>query len=251
MTILRRALDHAPEARRVAILPTASSDPLWASELHVAAFRRLGATLVDVVNVRTPQHAAHEAHVERIRRADLVYMTGGDQARLSAVLADTPLLAALREKLEGGGVVAGTSAGAAAMSHVMVSHGDATLRKGGVKLAQGLGLLRGAILDTHFAERGRLGRLLEAVAMHPRLVGIGLGEDTAIVVRGGDVEVVGSGSAVVVQGHEMAYTNLAEVGHDQPMDLERMIVHALTHGRSWRLPSTEPAADVGGVEAPA
>ncbi|HUR68177.1 MAG TPA: cyanophycinase [Candidatus Thermoplasmatota archaeon] len=235
MRILRRALEHAPVARRIVILPSASVDPLWAAELHVDAFRRLGATTVDILDVRAREHAAHPAVVESVRQADLVYMTGGDQARLAALLAGTPVLAALHENMDHGGVVAGTSAGAAAMSATMIAEGAATMRKGSVRLTPGLGLLPHVVLDTHFTERGRFARIFEAVATHPGLLGMGLAEDTAIVVRGGEVEVVGAGSVVVVDGREMHSSNAKDAEHDAPLDAERLIVSTYSHGRTFPL----------------
>lgn len=249
MHVLRRALDHAPPAPRVAILPCASADPAWAAQLHVEAFRALGASAVDVLDVRTPAEAALAANVARVRDADIVYMTGGDQARLCAILARTPLHAMLRKRLRAGGVVAGTSAGAAAMSATMIAEGDTTLRKGGVRLAPGLSLLPHAILDTHFTERGRFARLVEAVSTHPSLLGIGLGEDTAILVRGHDVEVVGSGTVMIVDGREIQRSNVAHAPERQPVDVERIIVHCLSAGRAFALPEDAPVAHLARTKA--
>lgn len=249
MVVLRRALEHAPAARRVVIVPTASASPLWTAAPHVEAFRGIGASDVQVLDIRSRDQAALEEHVDQVRRADLVFMTGGDQARLSAALLGTPVLSAMRETLADGGVIAGTSAGAAAMSAVMIAEGEASLRKGSVRFTPGLGLLDGAILDTHFMERGRFARLVDAVATHPRHFGIGLGEDTAILVRGRDVEVVGGGSVVVLDGGEMRSTNVEEADHGEPLQVERMIVHTHSDGGTFRL-RPDPAAGLSkGVRA--
>lgn len=235
MVILRRALDDARRAPRVALLPTASADPLWSCQLHLQAFRRLGAEHVDVVDVRDREQAALEENVERILAADVVYMTGGDQSRLAWALEGTPLHEALGQLLDEGGLVAGTSAGAAAMSRVMISEGDTRLRKGDVRLTPGLSLLPGAIVDTHFSERGRFSRLLEAVAGNPTLMGIGLGEDTAIHVRGDEVEVVGSGSVVLMDGAEIRHSNIEHAEPGEPVDVHRVILHSLSGGACFRL----------------
>ena len=236
MVILRRALAQVPgTARRVEIIPTASGEPREAARAYVAAFGELGATQIGVLDVRTRAEAADAALVERVRQADLVYMTGGDQARLSTILGGTPLHAAMREKLAAGGVIAGTSAGAAAMSATMIAQGIATLRKGNVELTQGLGLLPGAIVDSHFTERGRFGRLLEAIATHPRLLGIGIGENTAIVVRGSTIEVVGVGNVVLFDGHELRASNAATAEHDEPLSVDRLILHTLPAGHRFDL----------------
>lgn len=242
MAILRRALEHAPPAARVALLPTASREPLWASELHAEAFRALGAGTVDVVDVRTRDDAQQDALVERLRLADLIYMTGGDQARLAHTLQGTAAMAAMREKLAAGGAVGGTSAGAAALCGVMIAEGESGLRKGHVRLAEGLDLLPHAIVDTHFVERGRFARLIEAVATHPRLLGIGLAEDTAIVVRGQDVEVVGNGSVVVLDAREMRESNVGDAGAEEPVNVERVILHTYSGGHVFSLdPPAAPA----------
>ena len=231
MVILRRALDEAAGGvRRVEVLPTASREPLLAAQPHADAFRALGVPDVGVLDVRLREEAEHDAFAERVRAADLLYMTGGDQARLSDVLRGTPLLSAIHEKLAAGGVVAGTSAGAAAMSGTMIAQGDSTLRKGGVQLMPGLGLLDGLVIDTHFTERGRFARLIEAVATHPRLVGVGIGENTAVVLRDGELRVVGAGSVVVLDAGEMRGSNVADVAHDRPVSVERMILHTLSDG---------------------
>lgn len=241
MVVLRRALGHVPgPARRVEIIPTASAEPREIVRPYLAAFRDIGATEVGVLDIRTQADASDPAAVARIQAADLVYMTGGAQARLAAAIAGTPVHAAMREKLAAGGVIAGTSAGAAAMSATMIAQGIATLRKGNVEISEGLALLPHVIIDTHFTERGRFGRLLEAVATSPSLLGIGIGENTAIVVRGPMMEVVGAGSVVLVDGREMRYSNVAEIGHDEPLAMDRLVLHTLAEGHHYDLARRRP-----------
>jgi len=252
MLILRRALDEVPGGvRRVEVLPTASREPLLAAQPHADAFRALGVPEVGVLDVRIREQAEDDAFAARVRGADLLYMTGGDQARLGDVLRGTPLLAALQDKLANGGVVAGTSAGAAAMTGTMIAQGEPTLRKGSVRLAPGLGLLDGLVIDTHFTERGRFARLIEAVATHPRLLGVGIGEDTAIVVRGGEMRVVGAGSVVVMDAGEMRASNVQDAAHDQPVSVARVILHTLADGDVLPLATRmgEAAVQPDGVEA--
>ncbi|HET6403296.1 MAG TPA: cyanophycinase [Candidatus Thermoplasmatota archaeon] len=250
MTVLRRALELVPgTARRVEIIPTASGDPREAARPYFSAFRDLGAEEVGVLDIRTREEAADAAYVERIRSADLVYMTGGDQARLSEILVSTPVHAAMREKLAAGGVVAGTSAGAAAMSSTMIAQGIATLRKGNVDLSHGLGLMPGAIIDTHFTERGRFGRLLEAIATHPELLGIGIGENTAVVMRGSSLEVVGAGSVVIFDGQEIRYSNAPAAAHDEPLAVDRLILHTLPSGHHYDLARHRAYAPVAPTRA--
>ena len=238
MRILRRALAHVPgQARRIEVIPTASREPELAAAPYLPAFRALGASHVHVLDIRARDQAAWPAAVERIRDADLVYMTGGDQALLAATLAGTPVVAAMHEKLREGGVIAGTSAGAAALSATMIAQGSATLRKGSTLLAEGLGLLPDVILDTHFTERGRFGRLIEAVATHPGLLGVGIGENTAIVVRDGEAEVIGAGNVVVMDAREMRGSNVHQADHDKPIHAERLILHTYAEGGKFRLDS--------------
>ena len=239
MKVLRHVLDLTrAKAERVAILPTASRIPREAAEPYLDAFDALGVE-TSVIDVRDRAEADDPDHLRAVRDADVVYFTGGDQLRLTSVLGGSPLLEAIRDKYLEGCVVAGTSAGAAAMSATMIFQGAATdggMRKGNVQMTPGLGFLPHAVVDTHFVNRGRFSRLLEVITSTPRLLGIGIGEDTAIVVRHGtELEVVGRGLVVIVDGQEIHHTNIADIATGDPISAERLVVHTLGDGYGFDL----------------
>jgi cyanophycinase len=236
--VLRRLVElPRGGARHVEILPTASTVARSLSDEYIDVFRDLKVETVGVMDVRERREADREEFVERVLAADVVYMTGGDQLRLTSVLGGSKVAQAMHERYEGGGIVAGTSAGAAAMSSTMIAGGDeGSMRKGSVRMAPGLDFIKSCIVDTHFLDRGRVGRLLEVVASNPGHVGLGVGEDTAILVRDGRmVEAVGSGVVVVVDGSAMRSTNLAKAATNEPIAVEGIVVHTLAPGYRFDL----------------
>lgn len=221
----------------VEILPIASSDPKPLADDYLRAFKSLNVGAVDILDARARSDAEESRLVDRVRDADLLFFTGGDQLRITSVLGGSPLLDAIRERYLDGAVVAGTSAGAAAMPATMIFHGEATqgaLAKGNVQMTPGLGLVQNAIVDTHFVDRGRFSRLIEAVASNPGHVGIGLSEDTGVIIHDGDrLEVIGTGLVVVVDGHNVGHTNISDIRMGQPVAVENVSVHTLTEGYEY------------------
>ncbi|MFD1733547.1 cyanophycinase [Deinococcus malanensis] len=157
-------------------------------------------------------------------------------------MADTPVEHCLREIYQEGGVVAGTSAGASMMCETMLVKGrsEETYRVGELQMAPGLGLIRGVIIDQHFAERGRMGRLLGAVAQNPRVLGIGIDEDTAILVRGESFTVLGSGGVYVADGSDITHSNVAEARTGETLSLHGVRLHVLAAGDTFDLQAREP-----------
>jgi cyanophycinase len=166
-----------------------------------------------------------------------IFFTGGDQSRISTQIGDTPIERQLRRLHERGGVIAGTSAGASAMGEMMLVAGSNTdsPRIGDIATAPGLALLRDVIIDQHFAERGRIGRLLGAVAQNRRMLGIGIDEDTAIVVEDGAFEVIGAGGVTVVDASEVTHSNIADARPDRALSLHGIRLHVLSHGDRFAL----------------
>ena len=224
-------------AKHIEILPTASTDPRKVSDEYVDAFRDIGIKDIGVIDVRERRDCDRDEYADRILQSDVVFMTGGDQLRLTTVLGGSPIADALSKRYKDGGVVAGSSAGAAAMCSTMIAGGDeGSMRKGSVRMSPGLGLIKNCIIDTHFLDRGRVGRLLEVVASNPGHVGLGVGEDTALVVRDGrTVEVIGSGVVVVVDGTSMHSTNLSQIKTSEPIAVEGITVHTLAPGYRYDL----------------
>ncbi|HWG90785.1 MAG TPA: cyanophycinase [Candidatus Thermoplasmatota archaeon] len=221
----------------VEVIPTASSEPKETADQYLQAFSRIGIPTVRVMNIQSRAEAHDEALVERIREADVVFMTGGDQLRLAHLLGGTPVCEAIKRHYHNGGVVAGTSAGAAAMSSTMIFEGEAgVVHKGNVRMTPGLGLIETAVVDTHFVARGRFTRLIEVVAGNPGYVGMGVGEDTGVIIRDGHLlEVFGGGVVVIIDGHHLQYSNISAIEMGAPIAAEHIVLHTLVEGCGYDL----------------
>ncbi|TPW26084.1 cyanophycinase [Pararhizobium mangrovi] len=234
LAILRRVLSLAPDGNStVGVLATASGIPDEIFPVYREAFDRLGASEMVAIDVRTREDAFDEEAIDTVRRCGTIFFTGGDQLRLTSVLGGTPLLDAIRHGQRNGVVIAGTSAGAAAMSATMISTGRAAdaLRKGAVKMSNGLAFVDGVVIDSHFLERGRFTRLMEVGASNPEYIGIGLGEDSGVIFHpDGVIEAIGSGHVIVVDCLHMKSTNVADLNDGEPVAVENVVMHALTSG---------------------
>lgn len=234
MVVLRRVIDEVRgDADHVEVIGAASRDPREASRPYLRAFEGLGIRRVDALDLQSRREVEETRTTERLSEADIIFFTGGDQRRLVEVLEGTEALGIIHDRYRDGAVIAGTSAGAAAMSGTMIARGreERGLDKGNVEIDDGLGFLPGTVIDTHFIQRGRFTRLLEVVTHHPELIGLGISEDTAFVVREGRyLEVEGSDNVIVVDGHEIRHTNKHEVKRGEVLTVEHAIVHALAEG---------------------
>ncbi|NIR60056.1 MAG: cyanophycinase, partial [Gammaproteobacteria bacterium] len=237
LEILTRVFSLAPEGNHeVAVLATASGIPEEVFPAYEAAFDRLGAANVHYVDVRTREDARKQENVDIVRKCGIIFFTGGDQLRLTNVLGGSPVLAAIRERYRDGAVVAGTSAGAAAMSATMIYNGSAAdaLRKGAVNMSSGLAFVEGVVIDSHFLERGRFTRLMEVGATNPEYIGIGLGEDAGVIIhQGGILEAIGPGHVIVVDSRNLESSNVAEISDGEPVAVEHVIMHALISGYGY------------------
>jgi cyanophycinase len=238
--ILARFVELAGGANaRIVVLTAASqiADEMW--ELYDKAFGDLGVTTRVHVPLNSRQDANSDEVVDEVSRADGIFMTGGDQKRLLALVGGTALDNAMHTALKvRGACIGGTSAGASAMSGHMLAQGRADLHpgKGSVSLGAGLGFLHRVVIDQHFSERHRLSRLLSLVAQNPYLLGVGIDEDTALVVeRGVGIEVLGEGAVTIVDGRHML-TNLADIADRDTPELIDVRLHLLPAGSVFRLP---------------
>ena len=172
-----------------------------------------------------------------------LFFTGGDQLRISSQIGDTPIEEMVRAIHRRGGVIAGTSAGASVMSDTMLVRGSSaeSHRIGDLNMAPGLGLIEDVIIDQHFAERGRIGRLLGAVAQNPRVLGIGIDENTAIVVENDRFRVIGAGAVYVVDGTDVTHSNIAEARRDEPLSMFGVRLHVVAGGDTFDLKKRTPA----------
>ncbi|MDE1151028.1 MAG: cyanophycinase [Micavibrio sp.] len=238
-TVLRRVLAEAGavegQAPRVLVITTATGYPEEVGEKYTATFQRIGVTS-RVRHVTTRAGAADAALLADVAAADVIFFTGGDQMKLATVFNGTPFMDALRQRETDGAVIAGTSAGAAVMSSLMIYGGDPekAMEKGEVLLTAGLGLAPNVVFDTHFLNRNRLARLFNVLATAPDKTGIGLDEDTGVILRGKTLEVIGSGKVTVVDA-KAAQSNITTIERGDVFTLTGATVHTLKHGDKFRL----------------
>jgi cyanophycinase len=238
--ILRRIVEEAGGiAARIEVITTASMIPYEVANNYMEAFGRIGCIDVGVMNIRTREEASQPEYLDRIEKCDAIMFTGGNQLRLTATFGGTMFLRILKHRYATEAiVVAGTSAGAMAMSSTMIYEGDASRAhlKGEVKITTGLGLMHNVIFDSHFEKRGRFGRLSQAVGSNPSCVGIGLGEDSGMFITQGDkMETLGSGLVIIIDGHDIRHSNIADIPEGNPMSVEHLIVHLLAKGNGYLL----------------
>lgn len=232
--ILKRIINESrhKEDSRIEIITTASNIPREVGPEYARALQYLKATNVEIMYLEKREQAADPEMLARLKAADVVMFTGGDQLRLTSILGGSPFHEMLLEKYETEDFIyAGTSAGAAAASSAMIYQGSSqeALLKGEVKITSGLGLIEGVVIDTHFVQRGRIGRLLQAVVSNPMMLGIGLGEDTGLLItNGNEMEAIGSGLVILVDGRQIKDTNLTQVELGQPVSINNMIVHVMS-----------------------
>ena len=237
--ILRRIVEESKSGplSRIEVLTTASMIPHEVGDNYLNAFGKIGCTNIGVMHIRNRADTLNKEYLERIRNADVVMFTGGNQLRLSSTFGGTQLLKIVmdRFKEEESFVVAGTSAGAMAMSNTMIYEGNATKAhlKGEVKITTGLGFMNDVIFDSHFEKRGRFGRLAQAVATNPSAIGIGLGEDTGMLIIGDSMEAIGSGCVIIVDGHDIRHNNIADIPEGNPFSIENLKVHFCEKGNGY------------------
>ena len=240
--ILSRIVDETRyhQDSKIEVITTASTIPIEVGENYLEAFAKLSCTNVNVMNIRNREDTLKPDYIERIKEADAVMFTGGNQMRLTATFGGTEIYKILQDryKYEDGFLIAGTSAGAMAMSNTMIYEGNAANAhlKGAVKVTTGLAFMGDVIFDSHFDKRGRFGRLAQAVATNPSCIGIGLGEDTGLLItEGNNMEAIGSGMIIIIDGHTIGYNNIADIADNNPISVENLTVHFLAKGNKYTL----------------
>jgi cyanophycinase len=218
----------------IVIIPAASSIPVEVGENYIEAFTTLGCKNVNVLDIRSKEDSEKKASIDLIKSANCIMFSGGNQSKITDKIGGTTIHDILldRFKNESGFVIAGTSAGAMAMAKQMIAGGSATeaFVKGAVSMYKGLGLIPELIIDTHFIRRGRFGRQSEAVAKHPDLIGIGLAEDTGMIIKNGnDCTVIGSGMVIVFDGSKLTHNNEKILEEGTPMTMANLTVHVLSN----------------------
>lgn len=226
----------------VVVVPTASTDPDAVTKDYLEEFHKLGVKNVEVLDIRNRLDACKPEFMDMVERAAGIMITGGDQLRLTAILGGSPVLQLMKERYtyDEGFIIAGTSAGAAAMSTPMIYEGETQggYIKGDVRITTGLEFLKNVAIDTHFIQRGRIIRVSQCIATNPGCIGIGLEEDTAIcVTKGSEVKVLGSGLVTIVDGLGITETNIYEIKTGEPFSVRDMKVHLLAAGDTYTLPT--------------
>ncbi|AYV47531.1 cyanophycinase [Caulobacter flavus] len=240
--IILKAVAERVNGGRLVLATIASREPEGYLDSYRKAFAPLGVTDLVELYVEDRAETHDEAKLAVLDGAAGVFFSGGDQLRISSQIGDTPIEARIREIWRAGGLLAGTSAGASVMSDTMMVRGpsDETHRIGDLDLAPGLGLVRDMIIDQHFAERGRIGRLLGAVAQSPRVLGVGVDEDTAVVVEGDAFTVIGSGAVYVIDAESVTASNITEARTNDTLSMFDVRMHVLASGDGLDLTTRRP-----------
>ena len=228
---------------RILVITTATESPQEAGKKYKRIFNDLGSQQVETLDVNERDQAFDPVALSKVKEATGIFFTGGDQLRITSLIGGTSLDTSLHEAHVKGTILAGTSAGASAISATMIVEGDAeeAPKLNAVSMAPGLGLLNDVVIDQHFDQRGRLGRLLTAVAQNPFILGIGIDEDTAIVVRDNGVfSVLGSQAVTVVDGRGITFSNVSEASNGQALALTDIKLHILPAGYKYHLKSRVP-----------
>ena len=228
---------------RIVVCGSSSATPEQKERIYKELFHRFGAKEVFETNITERHDAEAKELIDQTRDATGVFFTGGDQLRLTSLVAGTPFGNLVRDRIwQDRLVVGGTSAGAAAMSSTMMVSGaeGGTVRREDIRLAPGLGYWRDTTIDTHFAQRGRVSRVLTVFAQNPQILGIGIDENTAIdVVPGESFRVIGEGAVIVFDG-TVTHTNAAEVSDDEVLAITDSLLHVLPEGYGFNIKTKRP-----------
>ena len=238
--ILKRIISETRgPGSRMEVITTASMIPEEVGASYLEAFSRLGATNVGVMHIRERAQAYEPEYLNRLAAADGIMITGGNQLRLTTIFGGTPFHKLMLDKYWNGPfMISGTSAGAMAMSNTMIYEGESedALLKGTVRITTGLALIKDVVIDTHFVKRGRFGRLAQAVCSNPGAIGIGLADDTGLLITEGNyLETIGIGLVLIFDGSHIRYTNIADLPAGLPISIENLQVHVLAKGNAYVL----------------
>ena len=230
--ILSRVISETRKTNpKICLITLATDVPEKAAEVYNKVFGDLNISKISIIHYTGRKEADHQENLKKVKECDLILFSGGKQLKLSSLLGGTDLLTLITQRYydEPKFVLAGTSAGASAMSNTMIITGSApeALIKGSLELTNGLDLINNVTIDTHFTQRGRIGRLIQMVACNPGILGLGLGEDTCVIIKNGMMEVVGSGLVTIIDGDDIDYTDLADIKDGEPITVEGIKVHIL------------------------
>ncbi|MEG4347207.1 cyanophycinase [Microcoleus sp. A003_D6] len=244
--ILREFLRCAGGTKaRIVVMTAATSLPGEVGNNYIRVFERLGAEDVRVIDTQKPEDANNPDYLEAIQQATGIFFTGGEQARIINCLKDTVLDVAMHKRYSEGIIIGGTSAGAAMMPDMMIIEGDSETnpRVEVVAMGPGMGFLPGVVIDQHFAQRGRLGRLVTALLLQPAVLGFGIDENTAILVSGDELEVIGESAVTIIDESEKLHDNIDGRLKDEGLAICGAKLHILPHGYRFNLKTHQPVFD--------
>ncbi len=224
---------------RIAIIPSASREPVVIGDRYQTIFADMGASEIKVMNIDDRVQCELPELQEYVSECTGVFLTGGDQLRLCGLLSETPVMNIVRSRAQTGQItLAGTSAGAAVMGYHMIAGGGSgeSPNHSLVDMTLGLGIIPEVLIDQHFHNRNRMGRLMSAIVCHPTLLGIGIDEDTCALFEGdGILQVLGKGAVTILDPSEMTYTNQAEIDKTEPLSMANLRLHVLSAGGRFDL----------------
>jgi len=237
LLVLKRVVQEIGKTDyKVGVITTASEDPEQRGKEYHKVFTTLGASRIDIFNIKERVQANDRKSAKTIADLDLIFFTGGDQLRLTTIMGGTRIFDAIQECLENGALIAGTSAGATVFSDTMIYEGKSEdgLFKGSVLSTSGFGFVNNIIFDTHFMARGRIGRLIQIITTNPTCIGVGIGEDSAVILKGdGVAEVFGTGQVIIVDGCGIGHSNIMEIKPGEPVAVENVRIHSLVNGYGY------------------
>jgi len=247
--ILRKFVEMSGgQEASILIVPVPSDFPLVTATLYRSLFENLGIKKISVLEATSRQEILKVNAKELLRDVTGVFLTGGDQMRLSSLIGGTEFLKELKVKVKKGIILAGSSAGAASMSSTMIVRGEPSVQplKDSIRLCPGLGILKNIIIDQHFTQRARMTRLITAISYNPSNLGIGIDENTAIHIRkDGILEVIGAGTVTIIDGSNITYNTIAEVGEEEPFSVMGLQVNILSSGVRYNIFERKPIVMVG------
>jgi len=237
LVVLKRVVREVGKpGYKVGVITTASEEPEQRGQEYQQVFTTLGASEIKILTIKTRAQANDSTLSRTLEDVDLIFLTGGDQLRLTTIMGGSKILAAIQNRLEAGALIAGTSAGAAVFSDTMIYEGESEegLFKGRVLTTSGFGFVKNIVFDTHFMARGRIGRLVQIVTTNPTCIGVGIGEDSGVVLKGnGTVEVIGTGQVIIVDGSDIAHSNIMDIKPGRPIAVENVRIHSLVNGYGY------------------
>lgn len=237
--ILNEVCDLINKDRDLLLVATIASEIQNEMEdVYDKVFREIGVKNIEFLNIEEREEAYLEKNVDLIKSSKLIFFTGGDQLKITSLIGGTPLNKALMKGMHSGKIIVGTSAGASVMSGTMILEGDdeESPKKHSINMCPGLGLIENVVIDQHFIQRGRIGRLLTGIAENPEYLGIGIDEDTAIIIDERKIlKVIGNGAVYIIDGTGINHTNVSEQCRDKTLSIFNVKLHVLIEGNKFDL----------------